>query len=69
MIIIVRQLGLAAYIKMQGEELVKVEGKDFHFTSKKTLAEYRVDYHNSCCMRHDSLVCDLRQHLKEAAGG
>lgn len=61
----VRQLGLAAYIKMVGADLLRVEEKDFIFRTDKSLNDWRVEYHNSCCMRHDSLVCELRYFLKE----
>jgi hypothetical protein len=62
--IAVNQLGLAAYIKMNGATLLSVEGKTFAFESEKTAAQWRVEYNNSCCMRHDALVCELRHHLK-----
>lgn len=60
----VNQLGLAAYIKMSGAHLVQVEGKTFIFESDKSVSDWRVDYNNSCCMKHDTLVCELRHHLK-----
>lgn len=60
----VSQLGLAAYVKMSGAQLVQVEGKTFVFESEKTVSEWRVEYNNSCCMKHDTLVCELRHHLK-----
>jgi hypothetical protein len=59
----ISQLGLAAYVKMEGAELLSVEGKTFHFESPISLAEWRVKYNNSCCMRHDALVCELRRPL------
>jgi len=62
--VLINQLGLAAYVKMGGAELLMVEGKTFHFESPLSLAEWRVKYNNSCCMRHDALVCELRRHLK-----
>ena len=62
--IAVNQLGLAAYIKMKGAELLKVEGKTFLFKSDKSLHDWRVDYTNSCCMKHDTLVCEMRHYLK-----
>lgn len=63
----VNQLGLAAYIKMKGVPLVKVEGRTFVFESEKPVGVWRVEYNNSCCMRHDVLVCELRHHLKQGA--
>lgn len=60
----VKQLGLAAYIKMNGVPLVGVEDRIFIFDSDLTLEEWRVKYDNSCCMEHDTLVCELRHFLK-----
>lgn len=62
--IAVTHLGLAAYIKMKGESLTKVEGKTFYFESEKAVGQWRVEYNNSCCMKHDTMVCELRHHLK-----
>lgn len=62
--IAVNQLGLAAYIKMHGAELLEVQGKTFTFDSDKSVSDWRIAYNNSCCMKHDTLVCELRHHLK-----
>lgn len=61
----VNQLGLAAFIKMKGAVLLGVEGKTFVFESDRSVADWRVEYNNSCCMKHDSLVCELRHFLKD----
>lgn len=61
----VSHLGLAAYVKMRGATLLEVQGKAFIFESSKTAQEWRVEYNNSCCMQHDTLVCELRHHLKQ----
>lgn len=66
MLIQITQLGLAAYVKMQGATLLKVEQKVFHFESDKNSAEWRTAYANSESMKHDALVCELRQHLRPA---
>lgn len=63
MVIQLRQLGLAAYLKMHGVKLIKVENKTFFFESDRSEKEWRVDYHNSCCMKHDAMVCELRYHI------
>ena len=60
----VTHLGLAAYIKMKGVPLLKVEDKAFIFESEQTVGQWRVEYNNSCCMKHDTMVCELRHHLK-----
>lgn len=56
----IRHLGFAAYIKMQGGNLVRVEGRTFVFESDKSVQDWRREYNRSCCMRHDVLVCELR---------
>ena len=61
--IAIKQLGLAAYIKMQGGQLVKVENRQFFFESEKSEAQWRVEYNNSCCMKHDTTLCELRRFL------
>ena len=60
----VKQLGLAAYIKMHGVDLIGVEERTFIFNSTKTIDDWRTAYANSCCIRHDSLVCELRHFIK-----
>ncbi len=65
-VIQIPQLGLAAYVRMKGDKLLKVENKVFYFESEKTTAEWRAEYANSESMRHDALVCDLRQFLRQA---
>jgi hypothetical protein len=65
MIIAVNQLGLAAYIKMHGATLLQVRGKTFSFETEVPLSEWRVRYSNSCCFLHDTVLCELRQHLTQ----
>lgn len=60
----VKHLGLAAYIKMEGCKLIEVKDKLFVFESDITIEGWRVKYNNSCCMKHDSIVCELRHFLK-----
>lgn len=60
----VRQLGLAAFVRMGGAVLLRVEGREFVFESPVALNEWRIDYNNSCCMKHDTLVCEMRHFLK-----
>ena len=60
----IKQLGLAAYAMMSGAKLIKVENREFVFESELTESEWRIRYNNSCCMQHDSIVCELRKHLK-----
>lgn len=61
----VSHLGLAAYIKMHDAKLINVENRVFIFESDRTLNDWRVEYNNSCCMRHDTLVCEMRHFIKK----
>lgn len=64
-LITTRSLGLAAYIKLQGATLVSVDNRTFSFTSDKPLSDWRVAYNDSCCCKHDAIVMELRDRLKE----
>ena len=63
-VIAVRELGLAAYIKMNGATLLGVKDRHFQLETTESLQSWRLRYNNSCCMRHDSVVCELRHFLK-----
>jgi len=60
MIIKTKNLGLAAYIKMSGDELLKLEGKWFFFETNSNEREWHIKYLNSCCYNHDKVLCELR---------
>lgn len=59
----VKGLGLAAYIKMKGATLLRMEDRYFIFESHTSLEAWRVQYSNSCCHTHDALVCEMRNFL------
>jgi hypothetical protein len=63
-VIRVRQLGLAAFIKMNGAALKGIEEKEFLLETEIPLDKWRLDYNNSCCIKHDALVCELRHFLR-----
>ncbi len=54
-------LGLAAFIKIRDGNLKKCEGKDFIFDTDKSEDEWRVEYLNSECYRHDSELLSLKK--------
>lgn len=62
-----KKLGLAAYIKMSGEKLVAAdpETRLFTFESDKTANQWEVEYLNSCCHEHDSVLIQLRGLLQQ----
>jgi len=60
----VKHLGLAAFLKMNNCNLIEMKDRAFVFESSISLEGWQIKYNNSCCMRHDSLVCELRHLLK-----
>lgn len=62
----VRELGLAAYIKVNGAKLVGLKDRMFQLETDRPLADWRLEYNNSCCQRHDASVCELRLFLRNS---
>ena len=60
----IRKLGLAAFIKMNNEELVQVNNGKFVFESECSEVEWEVRYLNSCCHRHDTELINLRKLIR-----
>ena len=64
-------LGLAAYMKMNGCKIIKVKDKKdikvFVFESEEEETElgWRIKYLNSCCHRHDTELMMLRKLMKK----
>lgn len=63
MVIKTNKLGLAAYIQLQGMELVKVSAGWFYFNAPTDTRYFEVKYLNSCCHKHDNNVMSLRNLL------
>lgn len=57
----IKNLGLAAYLKMKGEPLLRIEDKGFIFETSKTESEWRIEYSNSESSAHDSEVLLLKR--------
>lgn len=56
-----RDLGLAAFIKMKGFKLLGCEGRVYIFDcSASEYKDLALEYANSCCRQHDSIVMNLR---------
>lgn len=64
MIIKIRALHLAAYIKAHGGTLLDIEKDNFVFETNKTISEWRVEHASSCCRHVDRELIDLRSMLK-----
>lgn len=71
-----KNLGLAAFMKMKGCKLLKVENRTFYFNfDKHNLKEkdkqfcndikvWEIEYLNSECLEHDTILMSLRKMLK-----
>jgi hypothetical protein len=67
-----RKLGLAAYIKMCGGELLNIEQNTntFKFNTSsndnenKSVEDWEFEYVNSCCHRHDTELVNLRKLMR-----
>lgn len=60
MVITVKKLGLAAFVKMKGGKLLKFGREGYTFDVNKSEAEIEIEYLNSCCYQHDQQVMSLR---------
>jgi uncharacterized protein YaiI (UPF0178 family) len=57
-----RDLGLAAFVKNKGFKLLGCEGRVYKFEcGESEYRELEIEYANSCCRAHDSVVMSLRQ--------
>ena len=58
-----RDLGLAAYMKMNGSELVDFfkPNRVFIFESDRDETAWRIEYLGSACHKHDRELMDLRR--------
>ena len=70
-VVTTRKLGLAAYIKMHGGQLLDFEQDTNMFTFKvmsesvgKSVQNWEFEYLNSCCYRHDSELVNLRKLMR-----
>jgi hypothetical protein len=58
-----RDPGFAAYVDMNGCELISFQDDIFEYESDKDINDWRVQYNKSCCLQHDLKVCELRKFL------
>jgi len=58
-----KNLGLAAYVKMNDVKLISVNGREFEFDTDKSEKQWLVEYQNTCCHKHDTTLCELRRLL------
>lgn len=65
MIVPIKKLGLAGFLKSKGAVLLKVENREFFFETDRVAKDWAVEYSNSCCFRHDTEVCELRKLLTD----
>lgn len=60
----IRELHLAAFMKVNGAEFVRYENRKFVFKTDKPESEWRVQHSNSCCRRVDLELIELRKFIK-----
>ncbi len=64
-IVATRKLGLAAWMKMNGCELLGFTRKEgFTFKAMDPLDVWVVGYANSCCSKHDAELINLRSMMR-----
>ena len=61
----IRQLGLAAYLLIRGEEFIGHEDGHFIFKSVQGEREWDLEYFNTCCQKHDNAVMSLRKFIQK----
>lgn len=61
--VVTNKLGLAAFMKMKGAQLITCQNKEFEFETEKSFKEWLLEYNNSCCCLHDSELMKLRALL------
>lgn len=60
----IKDLHLAAYMKMNGAEFIRFDNRRFIFKSTVSECDWRVQHSNSCCRRVDLELIELRKFLK-----
>lgn len=60
----VRELGLAAYLRVSGCRFLGYVDDHFVFESERDRENWEVEYLNSLCYRHDSEIMTLRKLMK-----
>jgi len=58
----ITELGLAAYLRIKDAELVKYEN-GFVFETDRSEGEWRIEYYNSDCYKHDSELLQLKKFI------
>ena len=66
MLLLIRDLGLVAFMQMNGCRLMKFEAGSFAVETEdlRTLDEWSVEYTNSCCSAHDQGILVLRNMVR-----
>lgn len=58
----VHDIALAAYLKANGAVLVEAQQeRTWVFESDRPASEWRLEYSNSCCRKHDRELLELRR--------
>ena len=65
----VQNIGLAAYMRMQGEKILSATAQTVTFESDRTGQEWRIAYANSEFSRFNGLLIEIRNMKKEPSNG
>lgn len=62
----IKDIALAAYMKMSGCEFVAFDGSKFKLKnpSEKSIDDWSLEYTNSCCCSHDNQLLQLRNLVR-----
>jgi hypothetical protein len=58
-----RKLGLAAYMKMKGAQLLGIEGRYYQFDTDRVESSWETEYLNTESYRHDCELMGLRKMM------
>jgi hypothetical protein len=62
----VKDIALAAYMKMEGCKVDAFDGASFRMTETgdKSVEDWSLEYTNSCCCTHDNQLLQLRNMVR-----
>ena len=63
----IKDIGLAAYMKMHGSKVLGYDGNVFQMQSNpeaKSFEDWSLEYTNSCCCSHDNQLLQLRDMVR-----
>lgn len=59
----IKNIGLAAYIKLKGCPLIQYRNDRFYFETNLSSIEWKLQYSNSICLKREQALHDLRSYF------